>query len=82
MFVENAAKAEIEDDVRMPAAVKRAVRGAREARVKLERAKAAVATAESKAVSRLRGGMRLGHRDAGTVLGLSHQRVHQLESEK
>lgn len=82
LFVANAENATIEDDVRMPASVRRAVQGARHARAQLERAKVEVALAESRAVSRLRRDMRLGHRDAGTVLGLSHQRVHQLESEK
>ncbi len=82
LFVDNAGTAEIEDDVRMPAAVKGAVRNARQMRQKLETARVQVSAAEQRAVRYLRKNMKLGHRDAGSILGLSHQRVHQLEKQK
>ena len=82
LFVENAASAEIEDDVRMPASVKGAVRNAQRMRQRLEAARTQVSAAEERAVRQLRKTMKLGHRDAGSILGLSHQRVHQLEKKK
>jgi predicted RNase H-like HicB family nuclease len=82
LFVENAETAEIEEDVRMPAAVKDAVRSAQRMRQRLEAARTRVSAAEERAVRHLRKTMKLGHRDAGSILGLSHQRVHQLEKKK
>jgi len=82
LFVNNAEGAEIEDDVRMPAEVKEAVRNARQSRRQLETARGRVSAAEQRAVRYLRQRMKLGHRDAGSILGLSHQRVHQLEKQK
>ena len=82
LFVNHAETAEIEDDVRMPAAVKGAVRNARQMRQRLEMARTRVSAAEQRAVRYLRKTMKLGHRDAGSILGLSHQRVHQLEKKK
>jgi predicted RNase H-like HicB family nuclease len=79
LYVDNADTAEIEDDVRMPASVKVAVRNAQQMRQRLEKARARVNAAELRAIRRLRTNMKLGHRDAGSILGLSHQRVHQLE---
>jgi len=80
--VDNAESAEIEEDVRMPAAVKGAVRNAQQMRQRLEAARTRVSAAEERAVRYLRKTMKLGHRDAGSILGMSHQRVHQLEKKK
>ena len=82
LFVDHADTAEIEEDVRMPAAVKGAVRNAQRMRQRLEVARTQVSAAEERAVRYLRKTMKLGHRDAGSILGLSHQRVHQLEKKK
>jgi predicted RNase H-like HicB family nuclease len=82
LFVDNAETAEIEEDVRMPAAVKGAVRNAQRMRERLDAARTQVSAAEERAVRYLRKTMKLGHRDAGSILGLSHQRVHQLEKKK
>jgi predicted RNase H-like HicB family nuclease len=79
LFVDNADTVEIEDEVRMPASVRVAVRNAHQMRQRFEKARARVHAAELRAIRRLRTNMKLGHRDAGTILGLSHQRVHQLE---
>jgi predicted RNase H-like HicB family nuclease len=82
LFVDNAETAEIEDDVRMPASVRGAVRNAQRMRQRLETARTQFSAAEERAVRQLRRTMKLGHRDAGSILGLSHQRVHQLEKKK
>ena len=81
LFVDNAETVAIEDDVRMPAAVG-GLRNARQSRRQLETARGRVSAAEQRAVRYLRQRMKLGHRDAGSILGLSHQRVHQLEKQK
>ncbi len=81
LFVGDAETAEIDDDVRMPAAVRVAVRHAQQRRQQLETARGRVSAAERRAVRYLRQHMKLGHRDAGSILGLSHQRVHQLEKQ-
>ena len=78
----DAETAAIEDEVRMPAAVKLAVRNARQSRQQLETARGRVSAAEQRAVGYLRRRVKLGHRDAVSILGLSHQGVHQLEKQK
>ena len=70
LYVDNAETAEIDDDVRMPGSVKVAVRNAHQMRLQLEKARARVNAAEWRAVQRLRNNMKLGHRDAGSILGL------------
>jgi hypothetical protein len=76
-----AAAAEFGDDVRLPQRVLKKVREARELREAVEREEAEMVTAQVAAVLQLRK-LSLGHRDAGRLLGLSHQRVQQLEHYK
>jgi predicted RNase H-like HicB family nuclease len=64
LFVNHAETAEIVDEVRMPAAVKGAVRNARQMRQRLEVARTRVSAAEQRAVRYLRKTVKLGHRDA------------------
>jgi predicted RNase H-like HicB family nuclease len=78
LFVANAEAVELVDQVRLPSSVQKVVRDAQTWRDKFERARTRAAAAERRAVDCLRS-MKLGHRDAGSILGLSHQRVHQLE---
>jgi predicted RNase H-like HicB family nuclease len=82
LFVDNAESARIEEDIRLPAAAKGAVSNAQQMRQRLEEARTRVSAAEGRAVRYLRKTMKLGHRDAGSILGLSHQRVHQLEQKR
>ena len=78
LFVEDAETAEIVDDVRLPAALRKQVTTARMLRERVMREEQSMMTAQLRAVRALRK-LKLGHRDAGRILGLSHQRVQQLE---
>ena len=73
-----AAKAHLIDDVRLPADARRALDRARADRRRLEaEAKRAQATTAA-AVRKLIKSLGLSVRDAGELLGISHQRVQQL----
>lgn len=78
LFVKDADTAEIDDDVKLPAAVKAGIQRARRLREKVNRDERLMTAAQAKAVMAMRK-LKLGHRDAGRLLGLSHQRVQQLE---
>jgi predicted RNase H-like HicB family nuclease len=79
LFVDNARKAIIIDEVKLPTGAARAVRAYSTLRKKAEREDRRAAVAARRAVRTLRGGrLRMRARDAARLLGLSHQRVHQL----
>lgn len=82
LFVEDADTAEIVDDIRLPGRVRHDILAAQELREQLARTRFRLAQVEQRAVKRLRRELHLGHRDAGAILGLSFQRVHQLEKKK
>jgi len=83
LFIDNARSAKIVDDVKLPAAAKRAVRAYSTLRKSAEQQDRRAALAARRAVRVLRGGrLKMSARDAARVLGLSHQRVHQLGQEK
>lgn len=79
LFVRDAGAVEIVDDVKLPADLKTEVKRARRLREKVSRDEQLMTAAQAKAVMAMRK-MKLGHRDAGQLLGLSHQRVQQLET--
>jgi len=76
-----AKRAKLIDDVKLPPAARRALTQARVAReaLQMESEKAQASTA--KAVRLLLETMHLSVRDAGELLGISHQRVQQLAHE-
>ena len=83
LFIDNARSAKIVDDVKLPAAAKRAVRAYSTLRKSAEQQDRRAALAARRAVRVLRGGrLKMSARDAARVLGLSHQRAHQLGQEK
>lgn len=83
LFVDNPRSAKIVDDVKLPAAVKKAIRTYATLRKRAELEDRRAALAARRAVRVLRGGrLKMSARDAARVLGLSHQRVHQLAQEK
>lgn len=79
LFIDDVNKVHILDDIRLPADVKKLVRGVVKLRRKVADQEQAMVAAQVDAVEALRSRLKLGHRDAGALLGLSHQRVHQLE---
>lgn len=78
LFVDDAAAAEIEDDVRLPKSIQRQVQAAKQLREKVTREEREMVVAQRRAVSAMRR-LNLGHRDAGQLLGVSFQRAQQLE---
>ncbi|MGH9382796.1 MAG: type II toxin-antitoxin system HicB family antitoxin [Vicinamibacterales bacterium] len=83
LFVDNARRATIVDEVKLPMDAARAVRAYATLRKKAEREDRRAALAARRAVRVLRSGrLRISARDAARLLGLSHQRVHQLTRDK
>ena len=80
LWVDDAAKAAIADDVRLPVGARGAIAKYRRARAHAEAATARVSEASRELVRRLRAAG-ISTRDAADVTGLSHQRIAQLASE-
>ncbi len=79
LFVDDAVRAPIVDDVKLPSAATRAIRAYATLRKKADEEDRRAARAARRAVRVLRTGrMKMSVRDAARLLGLSHQRVHQL----
>jgi predicted RNase H-like HicB family nuclease len=75
------AQVEVDDDVRLPAPASRALGRSRALRDRERKAHEQARAATAAAVAALRD-VGLSERDTGTLLGLSHQRVHQLVPER
>ena len=74
-----AAAAKFEEQIKLPDRLDGYVRTVKQLRARLIEMREELAKVEQKAIKGLRQDAKLGHRDAGEILGLSHQRVHQLE---
>jgi predicted RNase H-like HicB family nuclease len=72
---------EVHDDVRLPAPASRALGRSRTLRDREHKAHEQARAATAAAVAALRD-VGLSERDTGTLLGLSHQRVHQLAADR
>ncbi len=73
-----AARAELVDDVKLPAPLRKAVERATAARSKLDAVQAEAQETTAEAVRELRKRLGLSMRDVADLLGLSRQRIHQL----
>jgi predicted RNase H-like HicB family nuclease len=82
LFIDDARKAPIVDDVKLPSAATKAIRAYASLRKKADEEDRRAARAARRAVRVLRTGrLKMSARDAARLLGLSHQRVHQLTEE-
>ncbi|MBI4887657.1 MAG: type II toxin-antitoxin system HicB family antitoxin [Acidobacteria bacterium] len=79
LFVPRARSARTVDEVRLPSGAAKAIRAYATLRQKADQEDRRAAMAARRAVRLLRGGrLKMSARDAARLLGLSHQRVHQL----
>ena len=78
LWVDDAEEAVIEEEIRLPAAARQALQRAERARARadLERSRAQEET--ERTARALLDDLGIGMRDAGELLGISHQRVQQL----
>jgi predicted RNase H-like HicB family nuclease len=79
LFVNDARSAKLVDDVKLPAAAAKAIRTYATLRKKADLEDRRATLAAKRVVRLLRGGgLKMSARDAARLLGISHQRVHQL----
>ena len=79
LFVDDAQSAKVVDDVKLPAKAAKAIRVYATLRKRADQEDRRAAIAARRAVRLLQGGkLKMSARDAARVLGISHQRVHQL----
>jgi predicted RNase H-like HicB family nuclease len=83
LFVEDAGSVRLVDHVRLPARAAKAVRDYASLRKKAREQDRRAIAAARRAVRILRQGqLKMSGRDAAQLLGLSHQRVHQLAQDE
>jgi predicted RNase H-like HicB family nuclease len=79
LFVDNARSAKLIDDVKLPVTAAKAIRAYTTLRKRADLEDRRASLAARRAVRLLRGGkLKMSARDAARLLGVSHQRVHQL----
>jgi predicted RNase H-like HicB family nuclease len=78
LWVDDAEDALIEEQVRLPATARLALQRAKRARERAERAQSRAQEETERTARALLDELGIGMRDAGELLGLSHQRVQQL----
>jgi predicted RNase H-like HicB family nuclease len=75
-----AAAAKFAEEIQLPAAARNKLQSLREIREQFESCRQRMSGLELEVVQILRNDVQLGQRDVGELIGVSFQRVHQLES--
>src|ERR1700683_46682 len=79
LFVDDVQSAKVVDDVKLPAAATKAIKAYTRLRKRAAEEDRRASSAARRAVRLLqKGKLKMSARDAARVLGISHQRVHQL----
>ena len=78
LYVDDATEVELDEEVSLPRAARDALRQSQAARAAADRERARAQTSSRDAARLLVRQLHMGLRDAGELLGLSHQRVQQL----
>ncbi len=78
LWVDDAEDAVIEEEIRLPAAARHALERAKRARARAERERSRAQEETERTARALLDEVGIGMRDAGELLGISHQRVQQL----
>lgn len=83
LFADDVDSSSIVDDIKLPISAAKAIREYTDRRKKADQEHRRAGAAARRAVRLLRGGkLKMSARDAARLLGLSHQRVHQLAQEE
>ncbi len=78
LWVDDADEAVIEEEIRLPAAARVALQRAKRARERADRERSRAQEETERTARALLDEVGIGMRDAGELLGISHQRVQQL----
>jgi predicted RNase H-like HicB family nuclease len=81
LWIDDVEHAVIEEEVRLPATARLALQRAKRARERAERERSRAQEETERTARALLDDLGIGMRDAGELLGLSHQRVQQLVSD-
>jgi hypothetical protein len=79
LFIEDAESVEIRDQILLPKDVQKTIRKVAECRRTSARLQKRSAGALEKAINQLSERLHLSTRDQADLLGLSHQRIHQIK---
>ena len=83
LFVDHARSATLGDDVKLPPTAAKAIRAYVNLRKRADQEDRRAARAARRAVRLLQGGrLKMSARDAARLLGVSHQRVHELAQDE
>jgi predicted RNase H-like HicB family nuclease len=78
LWIDHAEDVELDEEIRLPAAARTALRRAKLARARADREHDVAQRETQRSARALLEDMGIGMRDAGELLGISHQRVQQL----
>ena len=79
LFMDSPERVELRDEIRLPKDVQKTLRKVAEYRHDVEKLQKQSAAALAKAIKQLSERLDLSTRDQADLLGLSHQRIHQIK---